>query len=232
MSGKSNHETGILTVITQNIYFFIKASFFFMLTTLPAIIWLIVFERSLVDLVFVFLFGPTIAAMCRFMIAYIETDFEVDDYPEFSNYLTCYKINFKESLMFWSPYCLFIFILLTNIQAYEWTTAMIGSAVNGIFILAIAFSTLVVSYFFVISAKYKFNLSSLFRLSVLYLFTSIKSTLGMLAVLFLVWVVALLFNELIVFLLSGPIIYSVVRYAYPILKDVDENFIDHKKEGK
>ena len=227
MSGKSNHETGILTVLTQNIYFFIKASLFFMLTTLPSMIWLIIFERSLVDLIFLFLFGPAIAAMCRLMIAYIETDFGVDDYPEFSDYIKFYKKNFKESLTFWSPYCLLIFILLTNIELYQWTHVMISSAINGIFILAIAFFTLVVSYFFVISAKYKFTLSSLFRLSVFYLFTSIKGTLGMLAVLFLVWILSLQVNEFIVFLLSGPITYMVVRYAYPILEDVNENFIDH-----
>jgi len=218
-------ETGILTVLTQNIYFFIRASFYFIISVFPTILWFLVFDRSLIDLLFIALFGPAISAVVRFMVAYIETDFTMDDLPEFNHYQMFYRKNFKESLTFWIPYIIIMYIILTNIEAYDWGNYLLGLVMTGVYLLLAALLTLGVGYFFVISSKYAFKLKDLFRLSVYYTFTFAKSTFGILSVLILVLVTVFYVHELVILLLAGPLAYILVRYGYPVVENVGENFV-------
>ncbi|MCL1951074.1 MAG: DUF624 domain-containing protein [Turicibacter sp.] len=216
---------GIFSIITQNIFFFIKSGFFFILSILPTLIWILFVERSMLDLLFLFLIGPAVSAICRLMIDYIETDFSKDDYPDGARYLHHYRKNFKESLTFWIPYCVLMFILMTNLQGYQWGHAYLQTAMTVVYVLFIALLTLFVGYFFLISSKYSFPIPSLFRLSMYYIFTWIKSTLGIVAVLFLTMASIYFFSEWPALLLSSPLAYILVRYAYPVLENVGEYFV-------
>lgn len=225
---KNPFETGILTVITQNIFFFINASLFFMISVLPAALWFLFLERSLLDLLFIFLAGPAISAICRFMIAYIETDFSKDDYPGLNDYLVYYRRNFKESLTYWIPYCILMFILLTNLDAYQWGSYLMGLVMSGVYLAIIGVVTLIVGYFFLISAKFKFKLNDLFRLSIYHIFVELKATLGILAVLILTLVGIFFVNEFLILVFSGPLIYILVRYGYAVVENVGKHFVSQE----
>ena len=229
-AGGPNFGKGILYVVTYSIYFFITSSFLFWLTILPSFAWLLLLEPSLLNVLPVIFMGPALSAITRFMIRYIETDYGVEDYPTGKDYFRFYKENFKEAIKIWTPYVLVMTVLGTNVQHYNWGGGAIAAVADFLYIFLMAAATLLVGYMLLISAKYRFKLKDLIRLSAYYAFTWIKTTLAVVAVLFLVLAAVFFLSEYLVLLFAAPLAYILVRYAYPVLANVGEYFVAGKEE--
>jgi len=230
MNEKHEFQTGILHVLTTNIYFFMVTNVYFILSIIFSLTWGILLERSLLDILPLILTGPALVTLSSFLLQFIEMNKE-SDLPNFIDYISIYKKNFKETLSFWVPYSLLVFILSINIQYYDWGNETLTKIANIFSIGIIIISTIIVIYMLIISSKFKFRMQDLLRISCYYIIMRMKITLGIVGIAFLTLFVTISYSEFFILFITSLIGYFFVKYMSPILSDIEENFVKQESNN-
>jgi len=220
-----DYKPGILTMITSHIYFFMVMNFFFFLSIIPSLVWLLLLEPSLLNVIPLSFIGPSLTALICCMIKFKETDFDKEDFPTALDFKYFYKKNFFDTLKFWLPYVVLMSVLYINVTYFDGNptvrvvvivVAMIGSVIG----------TLSITYVLVINSKFKFGVKDLFRLGMFYILTDIKATISIVVVYFLALVVAVFISEFLLLLTVSVTGYLLVKYTYSVLEHVRNRFIN------
>ena len=212
-------------MITSHIYFFMVMNFFFFLSIIPSLVWLLLLEPSLLNVIPLSFIGPSLTALICCMIKFKETDFDKEDFPTALDFKYFYKKNFFDTLKFWLPYVVLMSVLYINVTYFDGNptvrvvvivVAMIGSVIG----------TLSITYVLVINSKFKFGVKDLFRLGMFYILTDIKATISIVVVYFLALVVAVFISEFLLLLTVSVTGYLLVKYTYSVLEHVRNRFIN------
>lgn len=220
-----DYKPGILTIITSNIFFFMVVNFFFFLSLIPSLAWLLILEPSLLNFIPLSLVGPSLTALFCCMIKFKETDFGKEDLPTSVDFKYFYKKNFIDTLRFWMPYVIIMLILYTNATYFEGnpTTRLI---VTIIAIIGSIVSTLSITYMLAINAKFKFGVKDLFKLGMFYILTDIKANISIVVVYFLAIGVAIVISDFLLLFVASVIGYLLVMYTYSALEHVRDSFTE------
>ncbi|MDC3416902.1 YesL family protein [Aquibacillus salsiterrae] len=228
-NGKQFGE-GILSVISNNIYwlalinvYFVACNIlflFFFLTLIPSFSNTVIYFLALIPT------GPAVAALF-YTLGKLIREKEVSPTKDF---FYGYRLNFRDSLKVWLPMLLVIFILVVDIQYFNVEPTTRNQVLAGIFLVVLILLATILNYVFLISANFKFRVRDIYRLSMYYSFTRIKITTGNIGIIVMTLFFMFIISDFMILFVASVVGYFLVLNSRAILEDIKENFV--KQENK
>src|SRR5690625_335833 len=201
MENKKEFGQGAFSTFTNHVYWLMVVNFYFVFS-------------NIIFLSFYFTLEPVISKIIH----------EKDLSPT-KDFFYGYKVNFKDALKLWLPLLAVIFVLILDIQYFNAEQTVMNQIQGGI-ILVILLVILVISlYAFPIHATYNFRMRDIYRLSLYYSFTKIRSTLGNISFMIITIFLMYMTSDLIIILLVSPVCYLMMLNSKEVMTDIKENFV-------
>jgi len=222
MSQKNNLKLWAISSLVRDIYYFIVANLLFYIAISVPGAWLIFFAPSLLNIIAIGFLFPGLAALVSCTIKYRESKKEAA-INMVKTFFKGYRGNFKDTIKYCFIFAIIIFAIIFNFNYYGAEMPLFLIISLGILI---SLSSLVMTYMMIIATKFQFKLKDLFKVSIYCILMHFKRTMKIFityVILFFAYPWVGMFTML---LFSSPIVYLVTHFAYPILDDVYEVFIE------
>jgi len=225
MENKKEFGQGAFSTFTNHVYWLMVVNFYFVFSNIIFLSFYFTLEPVISNITIYFLAliptGPSIAALYYSISKIIH---EKDLSPT-KDFFYGYKVNFKDALKLWLPLLAVIFVLILDIQYFNAEQTVMNQIQGGI-ILVILLVILVISlYAFPIHATYNFRMRDIYRLSLYYSFTKIRSTLGNISFMIITIFLMYMTSDLIIILLVSPVCYLMMLNSKEVMTDIKENFV-------
>lgn len=221
---------GILSVVTNNIYWLALVNFYFIVCNFLFLFFFITLVPSLSNMIIYFVAliptGPAISALF-YTLGKLVREKEISPTKDF---FYGYKLNFVDSLKVWIPMLIALFIIVVDLQYFNAEATTKNQVLAGILLVVLLLIATLSIYVFSINANFKFRVRDVYRLSMYYSFTRIKITTGNIAIVFLALFLMFITSDFLILFIASIVAYVVVLNSNPIIEDVKENFI--KQEEK
>jgi len=222
MNKNNNLRLVLVRQLTSYIYYFLASNFLFYLSVALPGAWLIFFAPNLMNVIAIGLLFPGLAALVSCGIKHKELKNE----PTFSvlkYFLEGYKKNFKDTIKYCFICAIIIFAVIFNIDYYgsDMPMFMIGALA-----ILITLSALIVTYMMIIAAKFQFRTRDLLRVSIYCIMVHFKRTAKILVTYVILFFASPWIGVFTMLLFISPIIYLIIHFAYPVLEDVNEMFVE------
>lgn len=194
----------------------------FLLAIIPSMIGLFflvdTIDNILLYAVFFVFMGPAFGAM----VASIESLGSGENTGFFFTYWRKYRQNFKESFLLSLCFSLIVVICIVD---FLYFTGSNLHFLRWFFLALLLFATIVYEYSLLIAMKFHFRFRDLFRLSMVYLFTDLITTLKLMS-----YTILLLAFSLYVSTAAAPFVmvffaYFIVKDTQLIIKEVREKYV-------
>jgi uncharacterized membrane protein YesL len=223
---------GILSVITNHIYWLGLINFYFVLCNIVFLFFFISLIPSFSNMIVYFLAliptGPALTALF-YTLNKLMRDKEISPTKDF---FYGYKMNFVETLKIWLPMLLVVFILVVDLQYLNSNPETKNQVFAGIILVVLLLIGTISVYVFSIAANFKFRVRDIYRLSVYYSFYKIKATTGNIGIVIVTLFLMNVTSDFILLLLASLICYTLVLNTHTVMEDIRLNFIknDNKDE--
>jgi uncharacterized membrane protein YesL len=220
---KTNHfELRMVYNLTARVSYFLVSNFLFYLSVALPSAWLIFFAPSLMNMIAIGWMFPGLAALVSCGVKHKEVKQEAEFYV-LKYFVEGYKKNFKDTINYCFIYAALIYVVNFNIIYY--TSGMPLFMIVALVILT-TLSTLIVTYMMIIASKFQFRTRDLLKVSFYCLIMHVKTTIRIFMIYIILFFAYPWIGAFIMFLFISPIISIIIHFAYPILEDVHENFIE------
>ncbi|WEG11875.1 YesL family protein [Pullulanibacillus sp. KACC 23026] len=225
MSNKKEFGSGPFFTITNHIYGFLLTSVSFIVCNCLLLFVSLVIKPVFSNMIFYFLAliptGPALSAL----IYSIRKLMKEKEIAPIKLYFYGYKRNLKDASKLWIPFLVISFVLVADLQYFNRHSSVMNSVLEIVFVMALFFLAVAVFYGLLISSQFVFRTKDLLKLSILYLLTKVKCTLGNIALIIILLFLSMITSNLVVILFSSLICYAFLLNSQVILKDVEENYI-------
>ena len=216
---------GILSVITNHIYWLGLINIYFVLCNIVFLFFFITLIPSFSNTVVYFLAlvptGPAITALFSTLNKLVREK-EISPTKDF---FTSYKMNFIETLKIWLPLLLVVFILVVDLQYLNQNPSTMNQVFAGIILIVLLLIGSLSVYLFSITANFKFRIRDIYRLSVYYSFYKIKATTGNIGIVIVTLFLINVTSDFILLFLASLICYTMVLNNHSVTEDIRLNFI-------
>lgn len=223
-------QTGGFFRFSNYVYALLILNFLFIITNILCFAALILLIPTISNAILYYIAfipaGPAIAALLH-SLSILARHKEI---TPINTFFSAYKDNLKDVLKVWIPIITLFFILIIDIQYFNQKPTVFNQVLNGIFLVALILLVLFTIYVLMITTHYKFRIRDIYRLSVYYLFTSLKRTTGNLAILFLTIVVMFLVSDFIIIFTSSLVAWFIILNSKSVIQDVKFSFVKNRKE--
>ena len=205
-----------------NVRFLIMVNFLFLISIAIPVVWLMLFGRSMVDIVMIGLLFPGLAALVSCILKFRESKNSID-FKILHHFLTGFRDNLTDTLKYCFVIGIVTFAVWLNLAIHEegvpfWL---------GISLIVLSVVTaLVATYMLVVAAKFQFRTRDLLRVAGYCVLMNIGKSLKLLVlyvVVFFGWPWVGLFTLL---MLASTMVYIVVQIVEPVLADVQAVFVE------
>ena len=204
-----------------NVRFLIIVNLLFLISIALPMLWLMLFGRSVVDIVVVGLLLPGLAALVSCILKYRESKRSME-FKILYHFLTGFRDNLKDTLKYCFAIGVVTFAVWFNLAVHgEDLSFWLG----GSLVVLSALTALVVTYMLVVAAKFQFRTRDLLRVAGYCLLMNVGKSLKLLVlyvVVFFAWPWVGMFTML---MLASTIAYFVVQIVEPVLPDVHAVFV-------
>lgn len=215
---------GILSVVTNYIYWFMLTNIYFVFCNLIFLFAFITLEPELSNMILIFLAliptGPAITALCYVMDKLVREK-EISPTKDF---FYGYKINFKDTLKVWLPILAAIFILIIDLQYFYQDSTRIHQILAIVFLVGLGFLFCILLYVFPITAKFKFRMRDVFKLSIYYSFKKLKTTTGNIGILIIAIFLMLITTDFLFLFIASVLSYVLTLNSRAVINDIEENY--------
>ncbi|MEH6992160.1 DUF624 domain-containing protein [Neobacillus drentensis] len=229
MNQKNAFGEGILFGVTNHIYALFMTNIYFVLSNIICLFFFMTLEPAFSNITIYFLAliptGPAITALF-YSIGKLIREKELSPLHDF---IHGYKINFKDTMKFWLPLLLVLYILIVDLQYFNSTPSTINNVLSVIFAIGIILTMVISMNVFLIIAGYKFRFKDLWKLSVYYSFMKVKITFGNISIVIItLFLISVTTNFLLLFIAS-LICYAFMLNSKGLLEDIQLKFCDSQK---
>jgi uncharacterized membrane protein YesL len=229
MNQKNAFGEGILFGVTNHIYALFMTNIYFVLSNIIGLFFFMTLEPTFSNITIYFLAliptGPAITALF-YSIGKLIREKELSPLHDF---IHGYKINFKDTLKFWLPLLLVLYILIVDLQYFNSTASTINSVLSIVFAIGIILTMVISMNTFLIIAGFKFRFKDLLKLSVYYSFMKVKITFGNISIVIItLFLISVTSNFLLLFIAS-LICYAFMLNSKALLEDIQLKFCDSQK---
>ena len=205
-----------------NIRFLIMVNFLFLISIAIPAVWLVLFGRSLVDIVMIGLLFPGLAALVSCILKFRETKDSIE-FKTLHYFLTGFRDNLKDTLKYCFVIGIITFAVWFNLTFHGGELSFwLGTS---LVVLSVA-TAMVVTYMLVVAAKFQFRTRDLLRVAGYCVLMNVGKSLKLLvlyAVIFFGWP---WLGMITMLMLSSIIVYFVVQIVEPVLADVHMVFVE------
>ncbi|MCM2531262.1 YesL family protein [Neobacillus pocheonensis] len=226
MKKRNEFGEGILFNLTNHIYSLLMTNIYFVLSNLLVLIFFITLKHSFTNITLYFLAliptGPSISALF-YSIGKLIREQELSPFKDFFH---GYKINFKDTLKFWVPLLLVLFILSVDLQYYKAAASLGHSILFVLILIGIVFLLVLMLNAFLINAGFVFRTKDVWKLSVYYSFKKLKTTFGNIGIVIItLFITAITSNFLIIFIAS-LVCYAFMLNSKSVVEDIKLKFCE------
>ena len=224
---KPQFGTGPLFRATGTVYGVMTGSVLLVLANLPVVLMpLLIGMLGPVVLLGFVLVGPSVVASCYAFNRLLAGA----DRGVFSDFLTSYRLNFKQALLVWLPYMLFLGVIAFNLSVLPGSldAASLGSGAQvaariGLVGVALLVCTAAMNAMLLLS-RFSFRTRDIYRLSVYTVGAQKRVSLGTAGILFVTAFILGLTTVWLVLFIAGPVLYLVCLNSRPLLATVEDKF--------
>lgn len=232
MASKREFGEGALTTFTNYVYWLMILNFYFILTNIVFLFFFLALEPSFSNIILYFLAliptGPSISAL-YYATAKLVKEKEISPTKDF---FYGYKINFKDTLKLWLPALLVLLIIIVDLQYFYAKATTFNQVLAGIFFVALVIILILLLYVFPINAQFKFRIRDIYRLSVYYVFKTIRVTTGNIAILFLTAFIMFMTSDFIILFMASLVCYLLTLNNQAAMEDVKLNFVKDNEQNQ
>ncbi|MFS0615068.1 YesL family protein [Lederbergia ruris] len=224
MNKQQEFGQGILSVVTNHIYWFMLTNIYFVFCNLIFLIAFMTLEPELSNMILIFIAliptGPAITALCYVMDKLVREK-EISPTRDF---FYGYKINFKDTLKVWLPMLAAIFILIIDLQYFYQESTKINQIMAIVFLVGLGFLICILLYVFPITAKFKFRMRDVFKLSFYYSFKKLKITTGNIGILIIALFLMIITTDFLFIIIASVLSYVLTLNSRAVIDDIEENY--------
>lgn len=224
MNKQQEFGQGILSVVTNHIYWFMLTNIYFVFCNLIFLIAFMTLEPELSNMILIFIAliptGPAITALCYVMDKLVREK-EISPTRDF---FYGYKINLKDTLKVWLPMIVAIFILIVDLQYFYQESTKINQIMAIVFLVGLGFLICILLYVFPITAKFKFRMRDVFKLSFYYSFKKLKITTGNIGILIIALFLMIITTDFLFIIIASVLSYVLTLNSRAVIDDIEENY--------
>ncbi|MDN4525023.1 YesL family protein [Fictibacillus fluitans] len=224
MQKRKEFGTGFLYVLMNHIYALMLTNICFILSNVIFLFFFMTLEPSFTNITLYFLAlipaGPSISALF-YSIGKLIREQELSPLRD---YLHGYKINVKDTLKFWTPYLMVLYILFIDFQYYNTNLSFKNSVLSVVILAGIALLMVVSLNAFFINSGFSFRTRDVWRLSIYYGFKKPKITFGNAGIVIIALFMTMVTNSFFMVFTASLITYLFMLNSKTLLEDLKENF--------
>jgi len=209
----TNHIYGLLMT---NIYFIISNAIFlfFFMTLEPTFSNITLYFLALI------LTGPSISALF-YSIGKLIREKELSPLKDFYH---GYKVNFKDTMRFWLPLLLVLYILFVDLQYFNSNLSTLNHILSVVFYIGIIATMILMMNAFLINAGFNFRLKDICKLSVYYSFKKVKVTFGNIGIVIITLFLTTITSNFFIVFTASIVCYVFLLNSRDLLEDIKLNF--------
>lgn len=229
MNQKNAFGEGILFGVTNHIYALFMTNIYFVLSNIICLFFFMTLEPTFSNITIYFLAliptGPAISALF-YSIGKLIREKELSPLHDF---IHGYKINFKDTMKFWLPLLLVLYILIVDLQYFNSTPSTINNVLSVVFAIGIILTMVISMNAFLIIAGFKFRFKDLLKLSVYYSFMKVKITFGNISIVIIALFLISVTSKFLLLFIASLICYAFMLNSKGLLEDIQLKFCDSRK---
>jgi uncharacterized membrane protein YesL len=222
---------GLLFSLTSHIYWLIMTNIYFILCNGLFLFFFMTLEPSFSNITIYFLAliptGPSISALF-FSIGKLIREKDLSPLRDFFH---GYKINFKDTMKFWLPLLLVLYILFVDLQYFNSNSTTINDILSVLFSIAIILMIVLVMYAFLINAGFTFRLKDIWKLSVYYSFTKLKITFGNIGIVIILLFLSSIVSDFLIVFAASLVCYLFMLNSKEVIEHIKINFTDSQENA-
>ena len=227
MNQNKTFGEGILYTITNHIYALLMTNIYFVLTNIICLFFFMSLEPAFSNITLYFLAliptGPAISALI-YSLRKLIREKELSPLKDFFH---GYKINFKDTMKFWLPLLLLLYILIVDLYYFNSNpSSIIHTSLSIVFLIGILFTVVIAMNGFLILSGYKFRFKDIWKLSVFYSFTKIKITFGNISIVIITLFLLSVTSHYLLLFIGSLICYLFLLNSKGLFEDIQVNFCE------
>jgi uncharacterized membrane protein YesL len=221
---KRQFGEGLLFSLTNHIYWLIMTNIYFILCNVLFLFFFMTLQPTFSNITIYFLAliptGPSISALF-YSIGKLIRERDLSPLRDFCH---GYKINFKDTMKFWLPLLLVLYILFIDLQYFNSNPTTINNILSVVFSIAIILMIILMKYAFLINAGFKFRLKDIWKLSVYYSFMKMKITFGNIGIVIILLFLSYLVSDFVIVFVASLVCYLFMLNSKEVVEDIKINF--------
>ncbi|MDQ1003290.1 putative membrane protein YesL [Neobacillus niacini] len=226
MNQKNAFGEGILFSVTNHIYALFMTNIYFVISNIICLFFFMTLEPTFSNISIYFLAliptGPAITALF-YSIGKLIREKELSPLHDF---IHGYRINFKDTMKYWLPLLLVLYILIVDLQYFNSTPSIINSVLSIVFLIGIILTIVISMSAFLIIAGFKFRYRDLWKLSVYYSFIKVKITFGNISIVIITLFLISVTSKFLLLFIASLICYAFLLNSKGLLEDIQLKFCD------
>ncbi|MBA4493481.1 DUF624 domain-containing protein [Paenactinomyces guangxiensis] len=229
MQKRKEFGDGLLFRLTNYIYCLLMTNIYFVLSNMIFLFFFMTLKPSFSNITIYFLAltltGPSISALL-YSIGKLIREKELSPLKDFFH---GYKINFKDTMKFWLPLLLVLYILFVDLQYFNANPSTINNVLSAVFLIGIILMIILSMYAFLINAGFKFRLKDIWKLSIYYSFKKVKITFGNLGIVIISMFLTSIISDVLIVCIPSLVCYLFMLNSKEIMEDIKVNFCQPQK---
>jgi uncharacterized membrane protein YesL len=229
MNQKNAFGEGILFGVTNHIYALFMTNIYFVLCNIICLFFFMTLEPTFSNITIYFLAliptGPAITALF-YSIGKLIREKELSPLHDF---IHGYKINFKDTMKFWLPLLLVLYILIVDLHYFNSNGSTINNVLSVVFLVGIILTMVISMNAFLIIAGFKFRFKDLWKLSVYYSFKKVKITFGNISIVIITLFLISVTSSFLLLFIASLICYVFLLNSKGLLEDIQLKFCDSQE---
>jgi len=221
---KRDFGEGILFSLTNHIYWLLMTNIYFVISNAIFLFFFMTLEPTFSNITIYFLAltltGPSLSALF-YSIGKLIREKELSPLRDF---LHGYKINFKDTMKFWLPLLLVLYILFIDLQYFNSNPSVTHHILSVIFFIGILITMIIMMNSFLINAGFKFRLKDICKLSIYYSFKKVKVTFGNIGIIIISLFLTTITSNFFIVFMASVICYVFLLNSRDLLEDIKLNF--------
>lgn len=226
---KRQYGEGLLFSLTNHIYWLIMTNIYFILCNVIFLFFFITLQPTFSNITIYFLAliptGPSISALFYSIGKLIREK----DLSPLRDFFHGYKINFKDTMKFWLPLLLVLYILFVDLQYFNSNPSTMNNILSVVFSIAIIIMIILMMYAFLINAGFKFRLKDIWKLAVYYSFMKVKITFGNIGIVVILLFLSSVVSDFFIVFVASLVCYLFMLNSKEVLEDIRINFIESRE---
>ncbi|MCM3694176.1 YesL family protein [Neobacillus niacini] len=227
---KRQFGEGLLFSLTSHIYWLIMTNIYFILCNVLFLFFFMTLEPSFSNITIYFLAliptGPSISALFYSIGKLIREK----DLSPLRDFFHGYKINFIDTMKFWLPLLVVLYILFVDLQYFNSNATTINNILSVLFSIAMILMIIFVMYVFLINAGFTFRLKDIWKLSVYYSFMKLKITFGNIGIIIILLFLSSLISDFLIVFTASLVCYLFMLNSKDVVDDIKIKFIESPQE--